>query len=277
MYTLLNNRSILKLSGEDRFKFLQGLLSNDVNKLKSGGPLYACMLTPQGKYFTDFFLISEQDIILLDIPASLEAIIVKKLNMYKLRSAVSITSCPEYQVVSFIDEDNFNCDSGIIFIDPRMAELGKRGFILKNNLKEITDNLKYDKNAYDLARINNFVAEGEKDLVSEQSFLLEYGLDELNAVDYNKGCYVGQELVARTHYRGVLRKQVVQVESEQDLPELSTVIYSGEQKLGTICSSVGNKGLGLVRIENVLNLDSKAIITANGQEVKLRFKEKSDE
>ncbi len=277
MYSLLENRSILRIAGEDRFKFLQGLLSNDVNKLISGDPLYACMLTPQGKYFADFFLKSEDDSILLDVPAFLETAIVKKLNMYKLRSAVSITECPEYQVVSFINGDEFNGDNSLIFTDPRLTKLGKRGFILSSELKEITARLKYDKNAYDLARIANFVAEGEKDLVSEQSFLLEYGLDELNAIDYKKGCYVGQELVARTHYRGVLRKQIVQVESEQNLPELSTVIYAGEQKLGVVCSSVGSKGLGLVRSEDVLNLDPLAVITANGQQLKLTFKEKLDE
>ncbi len=277
MYTLLDNRSVLRISGEDRFKFLQGLLSNDINKLKSDDPLYACMLTPQGKYFADFFLIAEQDNILLDVPVSLKDAIIKKLNMYKLRSAVSITECPEYQVISFINEDELNCDNSLIFIDPRMLKLGKRGFILRSHLNEITNKLEYDKNAYDLSRIANFVAEGEKDLVSEQSFLLEYGLDELNAIDYKKGCYVGQELVARTHYRGVVRKQIVQVESERTLPELSTMIYAGKQKLGVICSSVGNRGLALIRTEDVINLDPQVVITANGQEIKLKFKEKADE
>ncbi|OYW75683.1 MAG: hypothetical protein B7Z27_08685 [Sphingobacteriia bacterium 32-37-4] len=235
------------------------------------------MLTPQGKYFADFFLQAEQDSILLDVPLAREAAIIKKLNMYKLRSAATLTECPEYQVVAFLNEDNPNPSNNLIFIDPRSAKLGRRGFMLKSDLKQMTENLRYDKNAYDLTRIANFVAEGEKDLVSEQSFLLEYGLGELNAIDYKKGCYVGQELVARTHYLGVVRKQIVQVESEQELPALSTIIYAGEQKLGVICSSVNNKGLALIRTENVINLDPKMVITANEQEVKLRFKEKLDE
>ena len=126
---------------------------------------------------------------------------------------------------------------------------------------------------HELNRIEHFIAEGEKDLVAGPSFPLEYGLDNLNAIDYKKGCYVGQELVARTHYLGEIRKQIVQVTSNDKLPLLGTVIYAGEQKLGIICSSLKNKGLALIRTENVVNLDPTTKITADGQEIKLKFKE----
>lgn len=277
MYTLLNNRSIVKVEGEDRFKFLQGLISNDVNKLKSMDAIYACMLTAQGKYFADLFLTEKNESILIDVPASREEGIIKKLNMYKLRSAVSISKCIEYQAVAFIEKPNISNIYNIIFMDPRSSKLGMRGFIAKAKLAEDLKDLEESPDAYDLARIENFIAEGEKDLVSEQSFILEYGLDDLNAIDYNKGCYVGQELVARTHYRGIIRKQILQVSSDKKLPELGSLIYAGEQKLGLICSSIDNRGLAVIRVENLKNLDKDAVITANGQEVKLRFKEKAGE
>lgn len=269
IYTLLKTRSIARISGEDRFKFLQGLLSNDVNKLIPNEGLYGCMLTPQGKYFADFFLYLDGNSILIDIPSSRKEEILKKLNMYKLRSAVTIDSCPEYQVVSFSSK----ISAPGVFKDPRSPNLGIRGFIHESNLAELTKDMQNDQDAYDLARIDNFIAEGEKDLIFEKSFLLEYGLDQLNAIDYNKGCYVGQELVARTHYRGTIRKQIIQVESQNKLPEPNTEIYADEKKLGIICSSVNNKGLALIRTEDTINLDPKVKITTNNQEIKLQFKE----
>ncbi len=269
IYSSLTDRAVVRVSGEDRFKFLQGLITNDVNKLLPNEGLYACMLTPQGKYFADFFLTLDEDSILLDMPALRQEEILKKLNLYKLRSAVTITPCPEYKVVSFLSK----MTAPRIFVDPRSAALGMRGFILDS---ELSSEMQHDPNAYDLARIANFIAEGEKDLVPEQSFLLEYGLDDLNAIDYKKGCYVGQELVARTHHRGTIRKEIAQIESVGKLPNLGTIIYAGEKKLGLVCSSVNNKGLALIRTEDIINLDPAVRITADGQEVRLKFKEQQN-
>ena len=273
-YTILSGRSVVRVAGEDRFKFLQGLLTNDINKLESKKALYSCMLTPQGKYFADFFLYLDSDSILLDIPSLRQEEILKKLNIYKLRSAVTLIPCPEYKVIYFSSVQHVN---DIIFTDPRSKELGIRGFIHEHNLKESTKDIAYDENAYDSARINNFIAEGEQDLVLGKSFILEYGLDELNAVDYTKGCYVGQELVSRTHHLGTIRKEIVRLEGGRDLPKLGSIIYSGEKKIGIICSSVYNKALALIRSEDVRNLDPSAEIMVDEQKVKLIFKgEKND-
>ncbi len=276
MYSLLAERSIIKITGEDKFKFLQGLLSNDLNKLEPNQALYACMLTPQSKYFADFFLYSHQASILLDVPALRQEEILKKLNLYKLRSAIALTPCPEYKIVAFLAEQDISLLNEIIFNDPRSTKLGMRGFIPESNLEEVTKNLTHDQNAYDQARIANFIAEGEKDLIPGHSFLLEYGLDKLNAIDYKKGCYVGQELVARTHYRGTIRKEIVRVEGENNLPELGTVIYAGEIKLGIICSSVHNKALALIRSEEAKNLAYNTEILVDGQKIKLIFQEEKE-
>ena len=273
MYTILNDRSVVKVTGEDKFKFFQGLITNDINKLTTQSHIYACMLTPQGKYFADLFLSLHEDVIWVDLPSSRIDEILKKLMIYRLRSKVEFALCPEYKIVAFIDHDmsEFITDNNIIFNDPRSSFMGKRGYVLSDKL--LSENPK----AYDSLRIDNFIAEGEKDLINEQSFILEYGLDELNAIDYNKGCYVGQELVARTHHRGVVRKQIAKIESFEQLPALRTNIYSGEKKLGIICSSVGNKGLGLIRVEDLLNLDPAEKITADNIEIKITLNEKAND
>jgi folate-binding protein YgfZ len=276
MYTFLNERSVFRISGEDRVKFLQGLLSNDITKISPDNSIYACMLTPQGKYFADFFLISRGDEILFDILKLRQSEILKKLNMYKLRSAVTINEAPHYQVISLATSEKVNLQSSIVFKDPRSDKLGMRGFINENDFKFLSDNFIEDENSYDNIRIDNFIAEGDKDLIPEKSFLAEYGLDNLNAIDYSKGCYVGQELVARTHYLGQVRKQIVQVHAKHNLPALGTEIHAGQQKLGIICSSRANKGLALVRTEDVLKLDSDAKITANDLDLELIFKEKTN-
>lgn len=266
IYSLLADRAVVRVSGEDRFKFLQGLLTNDVNKLKFDEGLYACMLTPQGKYYADFFLCLDESGILLDIPAIRQEEILKKLNIYKLRSAVTVTSCPEYRVVSFLSY----IAAPRVFADPRSSVLGMRGFILDD---QFIEGMEHDQNAYDLARITNYIAEGDKDLIPEQAFLLEYGFDSLNAIDYKKGCYIGQELIARTHYSGAIRKQIVRIESIDNLPALGTIIYALGKKIGMVCSSVGNIGLALIRTEDVLELSAEEKFITNGQEIRLIFKE----
>lgn len=276
-YTLLIERSIVRIEGDDRFKFLQGLLTNDVNKLRDEEVIYSCMLTPQGKYFADFFLHADNDSILLDVPTLRQEEIINKLNIYKLRSAITLTPCPEYRVMYLSSVQGISFNS-IIFNDPRSKELGIRAFIRDVDVEEITKNITCDNNAYDLARINNFIAEGEKDLVSGQSFILEYGLDKLNAVDYRKGCYVGQELVARTHHRGVIRKEIAIAEGEvDDMFDFGSEIYCEDKKIGVVCSSVLNKFLALVRTEDARNLDASAEVLVGGKKVKLIFQEEKND
>lgn len=273
MYSILNERVVIAVTGQDRLKFLQGLISNDLNKLEENNAIYACMLTPQGKYFADFFLKKEQDKILIDIPKLRKEEIKNKLNIYKLRSLISIEDTP-YKVISLLTDDIKNIPhNNIIFQDPRSNKMGLRCFTTDSLLDGFSKNLKCNQDAYDLTRIDNFIAEGEKDLIPGKSFLLEYGLDGLNAIDYKKGCYVGQELVARMHYQGVIRKQITQIHSKIDLPELGTLIYADQQKIGSICSSIKNKGLALIRTENVVNLSENSKITIEGQEVELKFQE----
>lgn len=278
MYILLKERSVFKITGEDRIKFLQGLLSNDISKVNDQTPIYACMLTPQGKFFADFFLISKNQEIIFDISASNSTEIINKLNIYKLRSKINISNCIDYCVVSLINEiNNFNENDSIIYKDPRSTSMGKRGYIYIDKIKELKNDFTESTDEYDKIRIHNFIPEGNKDLIPNKSFPFEYELDMLNAIDYNKGCYVGQELVARTHYRGQVRKQVVQITAKDKLPPLGTEIFIDKQKIGIVCSSVENIGLALVKKEDVLKYNKENKITTNNLEIEIIFKEqKSD-
>lgn len=278
MYILLKERSVFKITGEDRIKFLQGLLSNDISKVNDQNPIYACMLTPQGKFFADFFLISKNKEIIFDISASNSTDIINKLNIYKLRSKINISNCIDYCVVSLINErNNFNENDSIIYKDPRSTSMGKRGYIYIDKIKELKNDSTESTDEYDKIRIHNFIPEGHKDLIPNKSFPFEYDLDMLNAIDYNKGCYVGQELVARTHYRGQVRKQVVQIIAKEKLPPLGTEIFIDKQKIGIVCSSVENIGIALVKTEDVLKYNKENKITTNNLEIEIIFKEqKSD-
>lgn len=266
MYTILNDRAVILISGPDKSKFLQGMLTNNINKLEQDNAIYACMLTPQGKYFADFFLKNYQDNILADIPSARKEEIINKLKIYKLRSNVDISINSDFQVVSTFAKE---LKKGIAFLDPRSEKMGWRCYIKQNEL-EIS---KSDDNAYDLVRINNLIAEGDKDLIPDKSFIQEYGFDNLNAIDYQKGCYVGQELISRTHYSGVIRKKIFYIKSDETLPMLGTEIYAGEIKLGIICSSIDNEGLALIKYEELLKLDSQIDLIADNIKINVIQKE----
>jgi len=194
---LLNNRSVLEISGSDRFNFLQGIITNDINKIKNGNIIYSAMLNPQGRFLYDFFIFEKDQKIFLDCLSFRCEELLKKMSFYKLRSDVVIAINQEISVVLNFDQKNFK--------DPRFASKFTRSYIKKS---EIQNYQLEDESSYHIERYNNKIAEGEYDLFYDKSFILEYGFNNLNAVDFQKGCYVGQEVVARTHYRGEIRKEV---------------------------------------------------------------------
>lgn len=272
MYSVLENRAVMQIVGQDKQKFLQGLLSNDINKLTQQKAIYACLLTPQGKYFADFFLTSVQDSIFMDMPRVRQEEICKKLNLYKLRSDVQFIKRDDYKVIAIFEKDLTKVGD-IFFQDPRSSEMGIRAFVTQEQLDKIALDYALNSDLYDLTRFDNFIAEGEEDLKAGQSFPLEFGFDELNAIDYQKGCYVGQELVARTHYLGVVRKEIVQVFATKALPEHGALIFANEEKIGFLCSSLHNRGLALIKREAIATTEKEPEFRIEQNEVKLIFKE----
>ena len=221
-YVKLKNRGLIHIEGEDRKDFLQGLITNDINKLALNTPLYACLLNAQGKFLHDFFVIEGNGFILLDCEGGERAAdLFKRLNMYRLRADVQI-SIEEHNDVYAI----FGSNEGLP--DPRLQDMGNRSFE-KPDLEEKS----FEE--WDKRRIALTIPDGSRDLIIEKSTMDEGNMDQLNAIDYDKGCYVGQELTARMHYRG-LGKRKLQTVKLDALPENAE-----------LRSSYGDVGIALVK------------------------------
>ena len=230
----LSNRAVLAISGADAREFLQGLTTNDVNLLAPEKALYAATLSPQGKYLFDYFLYQDGDKILLDILASRADELIKKFNMYKLRSDVQI------------EKTNLQVYAGVGVPDPRSSKLSRR-FITAEPQK--TDG---DLTDYKLHLLQHGVPDSD-DFIIDKSFVMHYRFEELHGVSFSKGCYVGQENTARMKYKGTIRKSIYIVEGE-NLPAFGAEI----EGLGTMLSSQGNIGIALCDIDAALsykNLD----------------------
>jgi len=199
------SRGLIHIEGEDRKDFLQGLITNDINKLTPDAPLYACLLNAQGKFLHDFFVIEGDGFILLDCEGGERAIdLYKRLNMYALRADIQISVEESNDVYAIFDNE-------IGLPDPRNKEMGNRSF-------EKPDLPEKPFEVWDHKRITLTIPDGSRDLVVEKSTMDEGSMDTLNAIDYNKGCYIGQELTARMHYRGLGKRKLQTVKLDK-LPE----------------------------------------------------------
>ncbi|HEX5319068.1 MAG TPA: folate-binding protein [Stellaceae bacterium] len=246
-FTLLQDRGILAVTGDDRASFLQGLVSNDTSKL-GGGALYAALLTAQGKYLHDFIMVERDGAIWLDTEAARLPDLKRRLSIYKLRAKVAIDERPELAVAAVFGGSL----PDIAFPDPRLAELGGRVVLPREQIRATLAGLglaEADFAAYDSLRLGLGVPDGSRDLVVDKSILLESGFDELNGVDWQKGCYIGQELTARTKYRGLIKKRLFPVHIDGAAPQPGAILTLDGKEAGEMRSSRGNQGLALLRLE----------------------------
>lgn len=246
-FTLLEDRGILAVTGEDRASFLQGLVSNDTAKL-GGGALYAALLTAQGKYLHDFIMVERDGAIWLDTEAARLPDLKRRLSIYKLRAKVAIDERPEFAVAAVFGGSL----PDIAFPDPRLAELGGRVVLPREQIRATLAGLglaEADFAAYDSLRLGLGVPDGSRDLVVDKSILLESGFDELNGVDWQKGCYIGQELTARTKYRGLIKKRLFPVHIDGAAPQPGAILTLDGKEAGEMRSSRGDRGLALLRLE----------------------------
>jgi hypothetical protein len=267
-YCVLETRGVLEIGGEDRVAFLQGLVSNDVTKAAPDRALYAALLTPQGKYLHDFFIASSGDALWFDAEAARLDDLRRRLALYKLRSKVTLAIASDrLHVIAAFGHGAAQAlgletaagaarpfDGGTAFVDPRLAALGARLILPRENgaaALEATDFAAADVASYDRLRLAQGVPDGSHDLVAEKSILLEAGFDELNGVDWQKGCYVGQELTARTRYRGLIKKRLMPVAIEGPLPAPDTILRLGDAEAGEMRSGRDGVGLALLRLEAV--------------------------
>ena len=282
-YAELPARGVLEVAGEDRVAFLQGLVTNDIAKVGADRAIFAALLTAQGRYLFDFFIFSLGDALYLETEAARIADLKRRLGLYKLRSNVTLADVTaRFAVVAGFDAGASAAlglaeagsakpfAGGIAFTDPRLAALGVR-FALPHNagfaaLKE-AGFAPADEAAYDLHRLKLGVADGSRDLPIEKALLLESGFDELNGIDWQKGCYMGQELTARTKYRALVKKRLLPVEIEGPMPAPGTAIMLGGEEAGEIHSGRDGHALALLRLEAVEAAKSGAPLTAGRAEV----------
>jgi folate-binding protein YgfZ len=238
-------RGVISVGGEDRVGFLQGLVSNDVALAAPGRGVWAALLTPQGKWLADFFIAADGERLLLDCERAQAADLVRRFSRFRLRSKVEISDVSDALRVFALWEggdEKFGPDA-IAYPDPRLPDAGMRIIAAK----ALATNASAD--AYDSHRLALGLPDGSRDMEPEKSVLLEAGFDRLNGVSFTKGCYMGQELTARTHYRGLVKRRLVPVDIEGAAPEPGAPVMHDGHEVGTMRSSRAARGLALLRID----------------------------
>ena len=237
-YVTLQERGLIHVEGEDRREFLQGLISNDMVKLSSANILYACLLTPQGKFLHDFFVHDGGDFLLIDCEGGERAKdLYTRLNRYRLRSKVTLSVEENYPVFAVFGEP-------LGLPDPRHSQMGRRTF----NPPDFEEK---PFSEWDARRIRLGIPDGSRDMVVESSTLHEGRIDEWHGVDYHKGCYMGQELTARMHHRGLAKRHLYPVQIEGGCPAPMSDLMDGNTLLGQMRSSCGDIGLAPLKDDMV--------------------------
>jgi folate-binding protein YgfZ len=243
-FALLPDRGVLAIGGEDRVAFVQGLVSNDVAAAAPGRAVWAALLTPQGKYLADFFIFDDGTRLLLDCERAAAPELLRRLARYRLRARVDLADLsPTWHVHAAWDGVPPLLGDAILAPDPRLPEAGWRV------LAERVLATQADAAAWDAHRIALGLPDGTRDLTPEKTVLLEAGFDELGGISWSKGCYMGQELTARTKYRGLVKRRLVPVAITGPAPAPGTPVLAEDIEVGTMCSSAGAAGLALLRLE----------------------------
>ena len=251
-FVALPHRALLTVSGEDRADFLQGLVSNDVTRASATSAIWSAFLTPQGRFLHEFFIAEKDGALLLEAEGARRVDLVRRLSLYRLRSKVTVAPLDGWTVHAVWGaEADWHAGlpalgraaaagtaapfgAGLAFVDPRLAAAG---FIPGT------------MGAWDAHRIRLGLPDGSRDLVPEKAILLENGFDELQGVDWKKGCYMGQELTARTKYRGLVRKRLMPVTIEGPTPDPGAAITLDAAEAGEMRSAADGVGLALIRLE----------------------------
>lgn len=234
MASLIQNRSLIKIEGSDSFSFAQNLITNDIH---SSNYLYAMMLSPGGRFLFDMFILKQGENLLLDVFKGTKDILLDKLDLYNISHDVSISELKSKIYYSRKEiEDSYK--------DPRFDKLGYRFF----SKADIQDDNSYIEDKYKYS-----IPDGGLDLFYDKAMPQEYGAEEINAISYNKGCYIGQEVISRTKHIGEVRKKIYHVSSDHDLSNIEhgTNIIQNDKKVGIFCSGYGKYAISLIREMNL--------------------------
>ncbi len=255
---LLPDRGVVKVAGEDARKFLNGLITADAGKVTPQRAVFAALLTPQGKIMVDM-IVTEAPAedgggFFIDCPRALARTLTERLNFYRLRAKVMVEDLSEVLGVMALWDGTGTTEYGLCYADPRLPALGVRCMLPPHQVPEAAADLGaslVEATAYEAHRIAHGIPRGGLDFNYNEAFPHEADMDQLGGIDFEKGCYVGQEVVSRVEHRGTARKRVVPVVFEF-APETGVAVMAGEIAVGVMGSSArGGRGLALLRLDRV--------------------------
>ncbi len=279
------DRGLVSVTGADRRTFLQGLISQDVDRVSASRAAYGAFLTPQGKYLHDFCLAEIGDRLILDGEPGRTDELIQRMSRFKLRAQVELTAADDLAVLAVFGPDApavldlpeepgaaHPMAGGIAFVDPRSAELGCRLMLPTVDLNGVIADLAVEQGtfqAYDTLRISLGIPDGQRDMEVEKSILLECNFEALNGIDWDKGCYIGQEVTARTKYRGLAKRQLLPVKVEGAAPAPGTAILAGGKQIGEIRSIHDGLAIASLRLDALDDADTAPSMTADAAVISL--------
>ena len=274
-YFNLADSKFLSISGEDRGNFLQNLITNDIHKCDSTNSIYSCLLTPQGKFIADFFIIDHKNTYLIETHKKFAEDLIYKLKIYKLRAKVEINIVNDLLSLSIMkNNDLLQSETDLLlFKDPRNEKLGNKVFVAKNKFKEIEKKYNLIEDNFEKYRellIKNLIPFSSEDLIQDKSLLLENNFDKINAIDWEKGCYVGQEITARMRYRALIKKSLMQIKIESGFVKAGDNISMDKKSIGQVTSTIENIGLAMIRIEDTkISIKNQNILSTPKGKIKI--------
>jgi len=269
---LLPDRGVVKVAGDDARRFLNGLATNDMDKVGPGHAIFTALLTPQGKIIVDFIAAEagpdDGGGFFLDCPRALAAALVEKLNFYKLRAKITVEDLSQALGVMAVWDGAGLSDFGLSYADPRLFALGARTILPPDLAAEAAADLGAtltDADAYDAHRIALGVPRGGMDFAYGDTFPHEADMDQLAGVDFDKGCYIGQEVVSRVEHRSSARSRILPIGYDAFAPSSGLPVMAGEKQAGTLGSTAKGRGLALLRLDRVADaLESGTPLNAGG-------------
>ncbi len=257
-HAALDGRALVCVSGPDWRRFLQGLVSNDVETLAEGELRFAALLTPQGKLLFDLFVLGRADGCLLDVQAAQREALVQRLTMYRLRSKVEIAAVEGS--VSALWPGVEGLDAPGWARDPRLPELGWRGY----GAAPPQGAMAATADDYDSHRLALGAPDPARDCVPDRTFPIEADFDLLNGIDFQKGCYVGQETTSRMKRRGAIKTRMLPIAFDGPAPPPGTEVLAGELRAGEVLSGRDGRAMALLRLDRI----EGAALTADGRPVR---------
>ena len=268
---ILPDRGVVKVAGDDARKFLNGLVTCDMARVTPAAARFAALLTPQGKIIVDFIIAEaaaeDGGGFFLDCPRALAAALVEKLNFYKLRAKVICEDLSEVLGVMAVWDGTAETEYGLCYADPRLPALGSRIMLPPQTANEAAADLGAtltDASAYEAHRICLGVPRGGADFMYGDTFPHEADMDQLVGVDFDKGCYVGQEVVSRVQHRNSARSRVVPVTYDGPAPLGGLPVTAGDKQIGMFGSAAAGNGLALMRLDRVAEAQAAGLAISSG-------------